>query len=358
MTRMRVLHLVDDTTAGGVMRVLEHITTSAGMARLACHSFRVIDRRRLTIGRMDADVIVSHLSISWRGLPLLLALRAANAGAALIHVEHSYTECFVASNVSHPGRFASLLRTAYALFDRVVAVSHAQGRWLSARGYVNPGALEVIQSCADMSAFRAIDPPTGPVRVIGAIGRLDRQKGFDTLITAFRNSADQNIALRIYGEGREEATLMRLAGGDARIHFMGYAPDPVSAMAEVDAVAMPSRWEAYGLVAIEALSAGRVLLVNAVDGLTDHAALGAHVVPTPSVDSWSHAIDQLVAGHLRSVSPREDLDEGTLEASFEKKWEKLLVSLNPAMVREFQACGSGQGASTVKDTREGMPCAR
>lgn len=122
MTRMRVLHLVDDTTAGGVMRVLEHITTSAGMARHACHSFRVIDRRRLTIGRMGADVIVSHLSISWRGLPLLFALRAANAGASLIHVEHSYTECFVASNVSGHGRYASLLRTAYALFDRVVAV--------------------------------------------------------------------------------------------------------------------------------------------------------------------------------------------------------------------------------------------
>jgi glycosyltransferase involved in cell wall biosynthesis len=218
--------------------------------------------------------------------------------------------------------------------------------------------LEVIQSCADLSAFRAIDPPTGPVRVIGAIGRLDQQKGFDTLIAAFRKSADQNIVLRIYGEGREEATLMRLAAGDARIHFMGYAPDPVSAMAQVDAVAMPSRWEAYGLVAIEALSAGRVLLVNAVDGLTDHAALGAHVVPTPSVGSWSHALDQLVAGNLRSVTPHEVLDEGTLEKSFEKRWQKLLISLHPEMVQEFQACGSGQVVSFCKAARADIPCAR
>lgn len=183
------------------------------------------------------------------------------------------------------------------------------GSSLSARGYVHP--------CADMSAFRAIGPPKRLVRVIGAIGRLDWQKGFDTLMAAFRKSAEQNMALRILGEGCEEATLRRLAAGDPRIHFMGSAPDPVWAMAEVDAV----------------------------DGLTDQAALGAQVVPTPSVRSSTHALDQLVAGHLGSVTRREDRDEGTLEASFEKKWQKLLVSLDRERVREFQACGSGQGMS-------------
>lgn len=336
MTRMRVVHLVDDTTAGGVMRVLDYITTSVEMAQTARHSVRVIDRRSLTIGRVDADVIVSHLSINWRGLPKLLALRAANARASLVHIEHSYTESFVAKNVTRRGRFATLLRTSYALFDRVVAVSHAQGRWLSIRGYVHPEALKVIQSCADLSAFRNIDKPNGPVRIIGAIGRLDRQKGFDTLIAAVRHSTNQNIALHIYGEGCEEAELMRLADGDPRICFMGFAPDPVAAMSAVDAVAMPSRWESYGLVAIEALSAGRTLLVSAVDGLTDHEPLGAHVVHAPSVRSWSKAIEKLVAGDLISAVPSEDLQQDTLEASFESLWQKLLVSLNPEFDRQIQ----------------------
>ena len=336
MTRMRVVHLVDDTTAGGVMRVLDHITTSVEMAQTARHSVRVIDRRRLTIGRIDADVVVSHLSISWRGLPMLLSLRAANASASLVHVEHSYTESFVANNVSRRGRFATLLRTSYALFDRVVAVSHAQGRWLSARGYVKPDALKVIQSCADMSAFRDIARPNGSVRVIGAIGRLDRQKGFDTLITAFRTCSDQQIALHIYGEGSEEAELMRLADGDPRIRFMGFAPDPVAAMAAVDAVAMPSRWEAYGLVAIEALSAGRPLLVNAVDGLTDHEPLGAHVVRSPSARTWCQTINKLVAGNLIPQPPMENLKEDSLEARFATRWDELLMSFTPEPHRQAQ----------------------
>jgi len=268
---------------------------------------------------------------------MLLSLRAANASASLVHVEHSYTESFVANNVSRRGRFATLLRTSYALFDRVVAVSHAQGRWLSARGYVKPDALKVIQSCADMSAFRDIARPNRSVRVIGAIGRLDRQKGFDTLITAFRKCRDQHSALHIYGEGSEEAELMRLADGDPRIRFMGFAPNPVAAIAAVDAVAMPSRWEAYGLVAIEALSAGRPLLVNAVDGLTDHEPLGAHVVQAHSVRSWCQTMDKLVAGNLMTESPIQTLQEGTLEARFAKLWDDLLMSFTPEFNRQAQA---------------------
>lgn len=326
MTRQRVVHLVDDTTAGGVMRVLDHITTSSDLARTADHSLRLVNRHSIALGRIDADVIVSHLSISWRGLPMLLALRAANPRTSLVHVEHSYTESFVAINVAHRGRFATLLRTSYALFDRVVAVSKAQGRWLSKRGYVRADALEVIQSCTDMSAFRAISRTEGPVRIIGAIGRLDRQKGFDTLITAFLQCDDPDLALHIYGEGSEEDALRELADGDPRICFKGFAPDPTAAIAAVDAVAMPSRWEAYGLVAIEALSAGRALLVSDVDGLIDHVPHGAQVVPLPSVSAWSHAISHLNVAAMRRPIAIAVHDSSILEARFANRWETMLAS--------------------------------
>ena len=334
MTLLRVVHLVDDTTAGGVMRVLNHITTAPDMVGTARHSLRVIDRRSFNLGRIKADVIVSHLSISWSALPMLIALRATNARASLVHVEHSYTENFVALNVVSKRRFATLLRTAYALFDRVVAVSHAQGRWLSERGYVGAHAIQVIQSCADMAPFRAIAPKTGPVRVIGAVGRLDRQKGFDTLISAFRKCAAPDIALHIYGEGNEEHHLRALAEGDLRIRFMGFAPDPVAAMAAVDAVAMPSRWEAYGLVAIETLSAGRVLLANGVDGLNDHAPLGAHMVTSPSVRSWTQAINQLTQGFLPNTTPIDVLESNGFEARFAAGWREMLAALEPVVSRQ------------------------
>lgn len=323
MARLRVVHLVDDTTAGGVMRVLDHLMTSPELSRDATHSLEIVDRSAVFLNRITADLIVSHLAVSWRVLPLLLSLRARNPDAPLIHVEHSYTEGFVAANVTHTRRFALLLRIAYRVFDRVVAVSHAQGEWLERSGAVRHSALTVIQSCVDLSAFRAVAPTATPIRVFGAIGRLDKQKGFDTLIRAFRMTDRSDISLYIYGEGAEEASLRALAGDDARIHFKGFTHDPVAAMASVNAVAMPSVWEAYGLVAIEALAAGRRLLVNPVDGLMDHIQHGALVVRSGSVSAWKHAI-------LDLVEARSEIDTSSigpslrLEDNFAAQWCSLV----------------------------------
>ena len=323
MARLRVVHLVDDTTAGGVMRVLDHLMTAPKLSRSAIHSLEVIDRSAVLSKRIPADLIVSHLAVSWRALPLLLSLRTRNPRAKLVHVEHSYTEGFVAANVTHRRRFALLLRIAYLVFDRVVAVSHAQGVWLQRSGAVRKSALTVIQSCVDLSAFRAIAPPATPVRVFGAIGRLDKQKGFDTLLRAFRMTDRPDISLYIYGEGAEEESLRALAGDDPRIHFKGFTNDPVLAMAKVEAVAMPSVWEAYGLVAIEALAAGRRLLVNPVDGLMDHIPNGALAVRNGSVSAWKHAILELTEARSEtdacSICPSVRLED-----NFAAQWYEMM----------------------------------
>jgi glycosyltransferase involved in cell wall biosynthesis len=336
MDRLRIVHLVDDTTAGGVMRVLDHLMTAPELSRDATHSLEIVDRRAVFSKRIKADLIVSHLAMSGRVLPSILSLRARHPRAKLIHVEHSYTEGFVAVNVTHTRRFALLLRTAYRVFDNVVAVSHAQGEWLERSGAVRISALTVIQSCVDLSAFRAIAPPTTPIRVFGAIGRLNKQKGFDTLIQAFRMTDRSDLSLYIYGEGAEETSLRALAGDDARIHFKGFTDDPVAAMAAVDAVAMPSVWEAYGLVAIEAMAAGRRLMVNPVDGLMDHVPYGALAVCNGSVSAWKHAILDLAEARSEtdacSICPAVQLED-----NFAAEWYKLMQksALEPVRIGVF-----------------------
>lgn len=277
MIRPRILHLVDDTTAGGVMRVLDYLVTSAELSEQAQHQLREVIRGSLRLGTLHADMIVSHLAVSWRTLPMLLLLRLLNPKARLVHVEHSYTEGFVENCVRHKRRFAFMLRSAYRLFDRVVSVSEGQGAWLVRSGAIAPSRLAVIASCVDLSDFRHLPPRSGPIKTFGAIGRLDPQKGFDTLIAAFRAVEGRDLALHIYGEGPEEPRLRELAGEDPRIVFKGFAARPSEAFSAVDAVVMPSRWEAYGLVAIEARAASRALLVQDIDGLRDHAPLGVHI---------------------------------------------------------------------------------
>lgn len=330
--KQRIVHLVDDTTAGGVMRVLDHILHAPEMAQTGQHSLVSVQRGRVSLRKIQADVIVSHLAVSWHALPMLIALRARHPKTPLIHVEHSYTKAFAAANVQHKRRFATLLRTAYGLFNRIVAVSRAQGRWLVESGAVRASRLWTIPSCVDLTAFRAVAPIDGPIRIIGAIGRLDRQKGFDTLITAFRRMTRTDIALHIYGQGPEEAALLALAGGDTRIKFMGFSADPAAAMARVDAVAMPSNWEAYGLVAIEALAAGRPLLVNDIDGLADHVPHGARAVSGVCVEDWHLALTKLMQGP-RGRDATTTLGSDHFERDFAANWKALALEFSDKAVR-------------------------
>jgi glycosyltransferase involved in cell wall biosynthesis len=326
----RVIHLADDATGGGVMRVLAHIAASPDMARTVNHSIQHVRRGTLSLCAASGDVIVSHLAISWRGLPALIALRAAHPGRRLIHVEHSYTEAFTALNVPNRTRFHTLLRTAYSLFDRVVAVSEAQAAWMRDRGLVDAAALSTIPSSIDLAPFLALPYAPARPRVIGAIGRLHRSKGFDTLIRAFLRCNDPTLALHIYGDGEERATLEALAANDVRVVFMGCATDPAVMMASLDAVAMPSRWESYGLVCLEARAAGRPVLVARVDGLLDQIADGATPVRGLSVDDWTHALLHLAAGGAQAGRVAARDAARAHGARFAASWSAMIVELTGA----------------------------
>lgn len=299
MSKLTILHLIDDATAGGVMRMLEHLIANPVFSAGAEHQVKQVRKGALNLGQHKADVIISHLTHSWRSLPALISLRARHPGARLIHIEHSYTRAFTAANVQRTGRFYAMLRLSYALFDKIVAVSNAQADWMQARNLASQAQITVLSPRVDLSDFRALPHPAKTPRIIGAIGRLDTQKGFDILIEAFRHLPDAQAQLYIFGQGAEEARLKELAAGDARIHFKGHASSPSEAMRQVDVVAMPSRWEAFGLVCLEARAAARPILTSAVDGLRDQHGPLVTRVSANDPKNWLRAL----RGALNAPAP-------------------------------------------------------
>lgn len=323
MTKPIVLHVLDDVTPGGVTRVVDHLMGSEPLGQQAEHHRHILNSKKLSAPKLRADVIVSHLTISWRNLPMLISLRAKHPNAKLIHVEHSYTKSFTALNVMNRERFFTLLRTGYALFDQVVAVSRAQGSWLVTRGLVAQERLQVIRSAVNLSAFAALPVPVGTPKVFGAIGRLHEQKGFDGLIAAFAKVDAPDIRLKIFGEGSMRATLETLAAKDRRVTLEGFRPDPVQAMAEIDALLVPSRWEAFGLVAQEALAAGRLTLVAPIDGLLDQEIDGAQLVSGLGNNVWTRAITAACHADSRPNAARQaDMAEHQ-KRRFQKDWSRL-----------------------------------
>lgn len=289
----KICHLVDDTSPGGVTRFLDYMRTSDATAALGKHTVLPVKPGLSMPPRPQADVIVSHIVLSWKNLPFFLALRAANAGTPMVHMEHSYSPAFEKQHVTSTRRFRAMLGVSLSLFDHVVAICTAQQQWLAEEVGVARDKIAVIPPCVDLQEYRALSPVEGSIRSIGAFGRFDAQKGFDVLIPAFRKAGLDGVTLDIFGDGPQRKKLEALADGDPRIIFHGFTDDPCAAMATVDAVAMPSRREPYGLVALEALAAGRALLVSRVDGLIDHVLNGALPVERLTVEDWAGALQDL-----------------------------------------------------------------
>lgn len=323
-----VTHLIDDQSFGGINRMLDYIKSSDAMSAVMQHSVQTVKRGQIRGPNVQADVIVSHLSISWANMPMLTALRASYPNTPIIHVEHSYSQRFAAGLVENRERFDTLLASAYSLFDGIVAVSRAQAQWLERRGHCPADKLYCIKSGVDLDPYLAIAPRQADARfIIGAIGRFHVQKGFDLLIKAFVEADRNDMELHLFGDGPDREHLEFSAANHPRIHFKGYIADTSKALANVDAVAMPSRWEPYGLVALEAMAAGRTVLATRVDGLNDHIRAGAVDIGENTVQGWSeflNACDPAVLA-ARGEPCRATAEQAKNE--FITQWNSLLASL-------------------------------
>ena len=160
------------------------------------------------------------------------------------------------------------------------------------------------------------------------MGRLHEQKGFDIAIRAFRDCCGADLRLKVFGDGPMRSELISLANCDPRITFHGHCDDPLEPMGSIDVLLMPSRWEAYGLVAREALSARRIVIIAATDGLKDHIKSGAIDVHDHSISAWKQAIKNAAQALDKdcctgdSKPPEHDLKT----THFEYEWEKCLKS--------------------------------
>jgi glycosyltransferase involved in cell wall biosynthesis len=111
---------------------------------------------------------------------------------------------------------------------------------------------------------------------IGYVGRIDQDKGWQTLFNAFialPEAVQVRARLHFWGEGKDNARLRELiaARGKSRVEYHGAiaASDLQAAHARFDFHVVPSLRESLGLSALEGLAAGHVLICSAIRPFTD-----------------------------------------------------------------------------------------
>ncbi len=162
-----------------------------------------------------------------------------------------------------------LLRHARA----IVATSHpyadaslALAPWRDKLRVVPLGLADIGTPASTAPAW-----PEGAGLRLLAVGRLSRYKGFDVLIEALARVSDARLLLVGDGEcARELHALATARGVASRIRFAGSIDDAalVGAYAQADAFVLPSldRGEAFGMVLLEAMRAGRPTIASDIAG--------------------------------------------------------------------------------------------
>jgi glycogen(starch) synthase len=112
--------------------------------------------------------------------------------------------------------------------------------------------------------------------VVVYFGRLEWEKGVHDLLAALPRvrRAFPGTRLVVAGQGRQAAALVeqsRKLRVRRSVEFVGHLPDRslVALLAAADVVVLPSRYEPFGIVALEAAAAGAPLVASTAGGLAE-----------------------------------------------------------------------------------------
>lgn len=215
--------------------------------------------------RFRPDIVHAHSTFAGIAVRLL----APPFGAKIIYCPHGW-----AMDREQP----DFLRRLYAwiegilsrVTDRIIAISEHE-RKEGRRIGIKENKLELIYNGIS-STIPQIEPKTwddSRLRVL-FIGRLDNQKGVDILLGACR-TLNNLVCVRIIGASVVSGAFRAEGKCGSHIEMLGWksSKEIYANIAACDVVVIPSRWEGFGLVAIEAMRQGKAVVAAKVGGLKE-----------------------------------------------------------------------------------------
>lgn len=264
---------------------------------------------RRVVGSQGIDVIHSQsvfptLAAAWalrgrksRRVPLIFHDRGIREFSYIIlgPLFNHLTECVIANSDYERSRF---LRNGLSL-TRCVRIHNCVNLDLPAEG----------PDCA--AAKRELGIPEGK-EVVGTVGRLVKEKAYDSLLKAFALSLKvcPNTVLLIVGDGplrgrlEDEAERLGIRG---RVVFAGGRRDLQNIYPLMDIFVLSSVFESFGNVALEAALFGKAVVATRVGGLPEAVVdgeTGILVVPS-DIDALAAAVIRL----LQNTADRRALGE-------------------------------------------------
>ncbi len=229
------------------------------------------------LGRDGCDVIVTVLFVSTVFGRVIAGLLG---GIPVV-------TCLQARNVNYTAVQKRLVRATAWLTDFTVSNSRCATVWAVENEGVDPRRCEFVANALDPIApmrFTESDPESTWTafgfpelegrKVIGSLGRLHRQKGYDILLDSFAGIAGAfaEFDVLLVGDGPERVALleqMRRLGLEGRVWLAGERADPRPLLEKMDVYVQPSRYEGTPNALMEAMALGRPVVATSVDGISE-----------------------------------------------------------------------------------------
>ena len=233
------------------------------------HDPVVIMKLRRTIKRLSRhrENCVVHAHLTWPFF--FVPFATAFLGVQLVFTEHNTTN---KRRRLHYWRFVEAL--FYARYRAIICISCACRdsllSWLPLRRMRD--SCVVVYNGVRLFPFAPRRPKRDSDYHVVSVGSLTSQKGFDIAIRALAAPALHQITYNIVGTGPNLPALKALArslGVEDRVTFAGWSDDVESFLLNSDLCLIPSKWEGFGLVAVEALSTGLPVVASDVPGLAE-----------------------------------------------------------------------------------------
>jgi glycogen synthase len=216
-------------------------------------------------------------------------------------------------------------RQALERADAVIAVSSAAREEVLEHFATDPARLHVVHNGVDSEGF-APDPSVDALARHGVdrgapyvlfVGRITRQKGITTLISAIRHldpgigvvlAAGQADTPELAAEFEAGVAAARAAAPDRPIHWIPEQLDRPALRqfySHASLFACPSVYEPFGITNLEAMACGVPVVGSRVGGIPEivlQDQTGLLVEPHDDPLAWAAAINQLVADPSRRAS--------------------------------------------------------
>jgi glycogen synthase len=332
---------------------LNQALTRAGLAVCADRSFDVVHAHDWLVAH-GATTLAQHL-----GVPLVATLHATEAG------RH---QGWLPGPVNRTIHSVEWWLTSEA--RRVVTCS-AYMRWEVTRLFDLPaGKVDVVPNGVDAPRWQvgtdrvtaarrrwAVDGP-----LVAYCGRLVHEKGVQDLLAAVPRLRRRHPGLRVIVAGtgpaetelRDRARALRLGRS---VVFAGFVPDAdlAALVAAADCAVVPSRYEPFGMVALEAGAAGTPVVAADVGGLAEVVADGRLGLLFPAGDpaALAGAVSRLLADPELG---RRLVRAGQAALAAEYGWDRVAertVETYRRAVSEAAGAAPAPAAAAVPAVRDG-----